>query len=411
MGRVRIPGSGRICPDRLPGYAASVVFLLASMLPCSKARAADEIPIVYLGLDMPHHIASTLLDPPPTDSGLRGAQLAVADTNTTGKFTNQHFSLQVLQAADPATVENDFAQSLAAGKRLFVANLPADLLLKLADTQGAASAVILDATSADDRLRGADCRANMLHILPSRAMLADALMQYLVTKNWNRIMLLVGRDPDDALYADAIRQSAAKFQIKIRADRPWSFNAAAQQADTGHYQVNDEVLKATQGVTYDVLVVADEADHFGDDLSYRTEQPRPVAGTQGLVPEAWAHAMDEYASTQLQTRFHRESGRWMNAQDYGGWLAVRAIGEAATRAATADPARIIAYLHGPDFSVSGYKGPELTFRPWDGQLRQPVLLADENALVSISPQPGFLHQTNDLDSLGFDQPETSCHLH
>jgi ABC transporter substrate binding protein (PQQ-dependent alcohol dehydrogenase system) len=291
-----------------------------------------------------------------------------------------------------------------------VANLPADLLLKLADAPGAKDAVILDASSSDDRLRQADCRANMLHILPSRAMLADALMQYLVTKSWTRIMLLVGRDPGDALYADAIRHAAEKFQITVRADRPWTFNAAAQQADTGHYQVNDEVVKATQGVSYDILVVADEADNFGDELAYRTDSPRPVAGTQGLVPTAWSHAMDEYASTQLQTRFHREEGRWMTPQDYGGWLAVRAIGEAATRSASADPAKIIAYLHGPDFSVSGYKGPELTFRAWDGQLRQPVLLSTDRSLVSISPQPGFLHQTNDLDSLGYDQPESACHL-
>jgi ABC transporter substrate binding protein (PQQ-dependent alcohol dehydrogenase system) len=101
----------------------------------------------------------------------------------------------------------------------------------------------------------------------------------------------------------------------------------------------------------------------------------------------------------------------MTPEDYGGWLAVRAIGEAATRSATADPAKIIAYLHSPAFSVSGYKGPELTFRAWDGQLRQPVLLAPDRSLVSISPQPGFLHQTNDLDSLGYDQPESSCRMH
>jgi ABC transporter substrate binding protein (PQQ-dependent alcohol dehydrogenase system) len=120
--------------------------------------------------------------------------------------------------------------------------------------------------------------------------------------------------------------------------------------------------------------------------------------------------MDEYASTQLQTRFYRATGRFMTERDYGAWLAVRAIGEAATRGASTDPARIIAYLHSPAFSVSGYKGPELTFRAWDGQLRQPVLLATDRSLVSISPQPGFLHQTNDLDSLGYDQPETTCHL-
>jgi ABC transporter substrate binding protein (PQQ-dependent alcohol dehydrogenase system) len=121
--------------------------------------------------------------------------------------------------------------------------------------------------------------------------------------------------------------------------------------------------------------------------------------------------MDEYASTQLQLRFHDLAGRWMTPADYGGWLAVRAIGEAATRGGSAEAGKIIAYLHGPDFAVSGYKGPEFTFRGWDGQLRQPVLLADARSVVSISPQPGFLHQTNDLDSLGPDAPETACHFH
>jgi ABC transporter substrate binding protein (PQQ-dependent alcohol dehydrogenase system) len=375
----------------------------------SPAKAA-QIEMVYLGLASNQHVASTEIDPPPTDTGLRGAQLAVADTNTTGQFTNQSFALQVITAKDADTLAKDFAQALAAGRKLFIANLPADLLLKLADTPAAKTAIILDATSEDDRLRQQDCRANMLHIQPSRAMLADALMEYLVTKNWRHIMLLVGRDPADALYADAIRNAAGKFQIAINADRPWTFNPASQQADTGHYQVNDEVVKATQGASYDVLVVADEADHFGDDLAYRTDSPRPIAGTQGMTPASWSRAMDEYASTQLQTRFFHTVGRWMNPQDYGGWLAVRAIGEAATRAQTADPAGIIAYLRGPDFTVSGYKGPELTFRAWDGQLRQPVLLADDHSLISISPQPGFLHQTNELDSLGVDQPETACHM-
>jgi ABC transporter substrate binding protein (PQQ-dependent alcohol dehydrogenase system) len=266
----------------------------------------------------------------------------------------------------------------------------------------------MDATSADDRLRGPDCRSNTLHVLPSRAMLADALMQYLVAKDWRRILLLTGRDPADALYADAIRHAADKFQVTIRADRAWTFNPTAQQADTGHYQVNDEVKSATQGTTYDVLVVADEADHFGDQLAYRTDTPRPIAGTSGLIPSAWARPMDEYASTQIQLRFRRQYHRPMTNADYGGWLAVRAIGEAATRTGSTDPVRIIAYLHSPTFTLSGYKGPEFSFRSWDGQLRQPVLLADDRSVISISPQPGFLHEKNDLDSLGVDEPETQC---
>ena len=384
---------------------------LCALLIAGTARADDRVTLVYLSLNTAKPAPSAVLDTPPNDAGFRGAQLAVADTNTTGRFTGQSFTLQQVSSPDEATLQGDFARALAAGQRLFVADVPAATLLRLADAGGVGNFVILDATTADDRLRGPDCRARVLHMLPSRAMLADALMQYLVKKDWRRIMLLVGRDPADGLYADAVRRAADKFQVTVKADRPWSFNAAAQQADTGHFQVNDEVAQATQGVSYDVLVVADEAGHFGQDLAYRTDTPRPVAGTQGLVPSAWSPVMDEYASTQLQLRFRRMAGRPMTQADYGAWLAVRAVGEAATRTGSADPVRIIAYLHSPAFAVSGYKGPELSFRSWDGQLRQPVLLADDRSVVSLSPQPGFLHEKNDLDSLGVDEPETECHLH
>lgn len=391
---------------RLGAFAA----FFAAVIWAGLASAEQKITIVYLGLAASHSAPSAMLNPPPVGTGLPGAQLAVSDTNTTGKFTGQAFVLRTIVTPDADSLRQAFTQSLSAGQLLFVADLPADLLLQLASLKAARNAVFLDATSEDDRLRAADCRPNMLHMLPSRAMLADALMQYLVTKNWTHIMLLTGRDAGDALYADAIRRAAAKFQLTMTADRRWSFNPAAQQADTGHYQVNDEVVRATQGVSYDILVVADEADKFGDELAYRTDLPRPVAGTQGLVPSAWSPIMDEYASTQLQLRFHDLAGRGMTNADYGAWLAVRSVGEAATRSGSADQGKIIEYLHGPDFTVSGYKGPELSFRAWDGQLRQPVLLADQRSLVSISPQPGFLHQTNELDSLGPDQPETECHF-
>ena len=389
---------------------ARAALAAACVLAGGRARAAT-IDIVYLGLQTAGRAPSAVLDAPPSDTGSRGAELAVADTNTTGRFTGQSFALHSTLARDPAALDAAFGKALGGGSRLFVTDVPAALLLRMADAPGAKDAVILDATQPDDALRGADCRANVLHMLPSRAMLADALMQYLVKKDWRRIMLLAGREPADKLYADAVRHAAEKFQVTIKADRPWSFNPAAQQADTGHYQVNDEVAQATQGYTYDVLVVADEAGNFGNDLAYRTDTPRPVAGTQGLVPAAWSHVMDEYASTQLQLRFRRANKRPMEPQDYGAWLAVRAIGEAATRTGSTDLAKLVAYLHGPDFTLSGYKGPELSFRAWDGQLRQPVLLSDDRSLVSVSPQPGFLHEKNDLDSLGVDEPETECHQH
>ena len=87
-----------------------------------------------------------------------------------------------------------------------------------------------------------------------------------------------------------------------------------------------------------------------------------------------------------------------------------AVGEAATRAGSGDPATISAFMRGPDFELAAYKGAALTVRSWDGQLRQPVLLASARSLVSVSPQPGFLHERSELDTLGQDQPESQCRM-
>jgi ABC transporter substrate binding protein (PQQ-dependent alcohol dehydrogenase system) len=222
---------------------------------------------------------------------------------------------------------------------------------------------------------------------------------------------VIGADPADKDYADAIRNSAHKFRIKIVQEIPWTFDPGSRRTDTGHYAVEAEVARVTQDVKdYDLLVVADEAGNFGDDLAYRTTLSRPIAGTQGLVPSAWARPFEQWGATQLQSRFEKQANRWMTDNDYGAWLAVRAVGEAATRGSTVDPAKIGDFMRGKDFDLAGFKGTKLTFREWDGQLRQPVLLADARSLVSVSPQPGFLHQFSELDTLGVDRPETKCHM-
>lgn len=100
----------------------------------------------------------------------------------------------------------------------------------------------------------------------------------------------------------------------------------------------------------------------------------------------------------------------MSERDYAAWMAVRSIGEAATRTRSTDPAKIVEYLRSDAFDLAAFKGVKLTFRKWDGQLRQPILLADANSLVSVSPQSGFLHQFSELDTLGIDRPETSCRM-
>jgi len=380
-----------------------------ALLAARPAVAEQVLRIGYLGLRVPLRLPSTFLDPPPENEGIAGARLGMEENATTGRFTGQRFMLEERLVRDPEAVIEAFRDLAALGIRLVLAELPAELLLRAADLPEAATATLLNVAAPDDSLRNEECRANTLHLPPSRAMLADALVQYLVVKRWRNLFLAVGPGEGDRLYAEAIRRAARKFGARIVADRPWTHQPGAQRTDTGHLSIAAEAARFTQGASsHDVIVVADEAGWWGDSLAYRTTEPRPVAGTQGLTPTIWARPHEQWGATQLQRRFHSRAGRWMTPRDHAAWLAARAIGEGATRTRSTDPATVAAYLRDPRFELAGFKGTRLTFRDWDGQLRQPVLLAEPRALVSVSPQPGFQHQFSELDTLGTDRPETRC---
>ena len=384
---------------------------MVAAVPTVDVYADDQtLQIGWLSQPVKRTLPLSYLDQPPEDEGIAGARLGIADNNTTGHFTGQSFGLVERVVAEDGDVVTAFRDLAARGISLVVADFAAAELLSIATLPEAAPATIFDTAAPDDRLRGEDCRGNLLHLLPSRAMLADALVQYLVAKRWSNLLLVVGHGEGDQEFAADFRHAAQKFQAHIVTEKPWTFVPGARRTDTGHFAIQAEVARFTQGVSYDVLAVADEEDEFGDYLSYRTFDPRPVAGTQGLVPSAWARPHEQWGATQLQDRFLHQAKRWMTDRDYAAWMAVRAIGEAATRSKSSDPATISAYLRGDRFELAAYKGARLSFRSWDGQLRQPILLADARSLVSVSPQPGFLHQFSELDTLGIDKPETKCRM-
>ena len=380
-----------------------------AVLAALPAAAQDALRIGYLAMRVPQPLPATFLDPPPADEGVQGARLGLEDNATTGRFTGQRFVLEERLTADPEAALEAFRDLTTSGHRMLVVDLPADLLLRVADMAEAAGVTLLNVSAPDDALRNEACRANILHLPPSRAMLADALVQFLVVKRWRNIFLAVGPGEGDQLYAEAVRRAARKFGARIVADRPWTFRPGAQRTDTGHVSIAAEAARFTQGAAaHDVIVVADEAGWWGDGLAFRTTEPRPIAGTQGLTPTIWARPHEQWGATQLQRRFLARAGRWMTARDHAAWLALRAVGEGATRSRSIDPAAIVDYIRGPRFELAGFKGTRLSFREWDGQLRQPVLLAEPRALVSVSPQPGFQHQFSELDTLGTDRPETRC---
>ena len=112
----------------------------------------------------------------------------------------------------------------------------------------------------------------------------------------------------------------------------------------------------------------------------------------------------------MQNRFQRFAKRFMLPLDYQAWVAVRAVGEGASRVGSGDFAAINAHLRSDAFELAAFKGQKVTFRRWDGQLRQPIIIAGPELPVSVSPQEGFLHQTSEVDTLGIDEPESKCKM-
>jgi ABC transporter substrate binding protein (PQQ-dependent alcohol dehydrogenase system) len=369
-----------------------------------------EIKIGYLH-QPPSRIRISLIDVPAANDGLAGAQLGLEDDNATGRFLNQHYTLldkAVGENDDPVAAMNALADQ---GVSFMVASLDADRLLKTADAAKARGVTLINAFAIDERLREQDCRANVIHVAPTRSMLADGLAQYLIWKKWRKWLLITGSHDNDKLFADALRHAATRFGAKIVEERVFKDNGGARRTDSGVAEIQTQMPVVTQGAPdHDVLVAADESEVFAGYLPYRTWDPRPVAGSAGLVPTTWDAAFDQWGAVQLQNRFTKSFQRAMTARDMQVWTAVRVVGEAAARSNSADAAKILAYIKSPDFSVAAFKGQKLTLRDWNLQLRQPILLFDGRNTVSVSPQDGFLHQVSTLDTLGLDRPETKCTL-
>ncbi len=367
------------------------------------AKTKQIIDIAYLTQEQIAPPQLSNAEPFIKNKGIIGAELGIDDDNTTGEFTGQQFNLKKFIVPLDGNITDTFNKAISHHFQYVIVNLPATQLTQLADLPATKDLLLLDVATMDDALRNEQCRNNVLHLLPSRAMRADALAQYMMKKRWDKWFLVVGSTQEDRLFAEAIRRAAKRFGMKIIADKTWEHTFDARRTEQSDVAVFTQIDDA-----YDVVVVADEQGQFGEYLDYRTWNPRPVIGTQGLMATAWHKTHEQWGAIQIQNRFKEKAGRWMEEQDYAAYLATRALGEAATRTKSNDIKQLKAYILSDAFALQGYKGNPLSFRTWDGQLRQPILLAAPKSLVAVAPIEGFLHPKTELDTLGYDQPETQC---
>jgi ABC transporter substrate binding protein (PQQ-dependent alcohol dehydrogenase system) len=387
---------------------ASLLFLLAAIWP--GALRAEEFVFAYVGIaDDPYYLAErrytglVLKQPHPP---LPGAKMGLRDSRIIGRALGLKFKLvEHLVPEDGDVAAAIEALRKDSGARAFLLDLPADRLRAAAEKLADAPNLLFNIRSREDSLRGAVCGPNLYHAAPSHRMLTDALAQYLFKKGWTKVLMLRGPGAADSAYADAFVASARRLRLEIVADRAFELTNDPRKRDESN------VALLTGESDYDAIFIADRDGEFGRYVAYQSYLPRPLIGDQGLSPAAWHWTWERHGAPQLNQRFARiENSRPMAGADWAAWIAVKSVVAAIRNTGATDPGRLREFLVGPDTSIDGYKGAPSSFRAWNNQLRQPILLHTHNAVIARAPIDGFLHPTNYLDTLGADRKESSCDL-
>jgi ABC transporter substrate binding protein (PQQ-dependent alcohol dehydrogenase system) len=371
-----------------------------------------------------HPRPASRLDVEPKDAGVAGAKMGIEENNAGGRFTGHDYSLDVVSVSSAEKAVEALQKLLDSDHHYIIVDASAPTLLKLADWAKDKDVLLFNISATDVSLRQENCRANVMHIVPDRYMLADALAQYLVTMKWTDWLLVHGSTPADLAYAEAIKRAAGRFGAKIVDVREYKDTSGGRRDDVGTIPPSAEAGSPGKqaslngaipaGPDYQIIMVADEDQLFGPFMPYRGgADPRPVAGTTGLTATTWSAGHEKWGATQANNNFEKDFNRLMLPIDYQAYVAARAIGEAITRNPDGDFATVSAFIHGPDLQLAPFKGIKQQFRPWDGQFRQPIIIATDKVPVSFSPQRGFPHASHpeiEVDTLGIDEPESQCKM-
>ena len=363
-----------------------------------------DINILYIQEDIKKPPVLSNVIEEPKDSGLRGIELAIKDSQKASMFSNQNFILHKSISRDEKYLIKSFEDFIKkSNNNAYIILNTSDILFdKLLNNPLSKNALIINSTNTSTKFRKEICRKNTFHTIASDAMLYDGLIQFLIKRNWKEWLLIKGTTKEDKKIELAIKRAAKRFGGKIVEEKTWTFNSDIRR------KAQSEMPSFTQSKKHDVVLVSDYYGDFSQYIYFNTWTPRPVAGSAGLTPVTWHKVIESWGAAQLQSRFERLTSRWMNSKDYASWVAVRTIVTAVGKTRTDDIKTNISFMHSDKFELGAYKGRKLTFRDYNGQLRLPISMVHPKALVSTSPQVGFLHPITDLDTLGIAPHEMQC---
>ena len=396
--------------------ALFAVFLVV----CSSTNIfASSIKVVWLHTDVDGHYDKvesytgyTLIK---RERPKRAILAAIKESKARARASKIQFEFVPLQVNGASSLKKIMTNNIMPGD-LVVLDLPLEMTLQAVRHSVDKDVVLVNARHRDDELRGKRCQSNLFHTIPSQRMYMDTLSQWIKAQSWTKILVIYGTTDQDFKSLKSFEKSATRLNLDIKAARPFTTSRNPQDREKNNLKF------LSDGLTYDIVVAFDSKKDFSRFIPYQTRLPRPIIGAVGLTPRAWHQAAERFGAPQLNQRFNRKSAlsfasedpfpRAISDEDFAAWASIKFLANNLPKNISAsDPFDTLSlFQQYSTATVDLYKGMTGSFRAWNNQLRQPMFLATDNAVISVAPIKGFLHPKNYADTLGVDLPETACNF-
>ncbi len=340
---------------------------------------------------------------------LRAVELALFESSTLFDTVGVHASLRELKIDLEADLQAQLKSIALPG--VVILDLPLSAMERVVQLTNEMNIPAFNVRHSEVYLRDSLCLKNLYHTIPSDRMYFDALGQFLIHRDWRRVLVVQGPSQRDTERAASLIHSLKKFGANIVDVRTFTLSHHPDDRDKNRPGF------LTGGVSYDVVAVIDSQKDYGRYLQYSTRIARPVVGDVGLTPTSWHFALERYGAPQLNERYRQLKADQpqapqlaMTDAEFAAWSAVKLISNSISTSKQIAALDLTALLNDPATQVDLYKGTRGSIRQWNNQLRQPILLSTADAVVAIAPMPKYLHQKHYVDTLGLDEPESNCQL-
>ena len=333
-----------------------------------------------------------------------GAELGLKDIKPFQRMAKVNFELLTKSIKDTENIgEIIYNHILENNIKIIITDLPKNELLKVVTKVSDLNISLMNISERDNSIRSEQCHENLFHIIPSNRMLTDSLAQYLSDKKWRKVLILTGPLKEDEEKSNSFKESAKQFGLKVVDERKFLLGNDPRARD------QNDLDFLTGSNKYDAVYISDTHREFSYKVPFATQQPAAVVGSAGLIARAWHWSYLRHGAPQVHGRFERMHNRRMTEENWASWVAMRMIAEALVRFKSDEKeTNLNEVFNNPQFKIGGSKGPALTFRPWNRQLRQTIMISSENWVTSIAPLEGFVHRDNNLDTIGMDAKTSNC---